>query len=280
MRNKWTEKEIEILYENYHKGVEYVSILLLNHTKNSISKKANELDLIVDINNLYYDIDIVKEIVKNSLSFVDVLRKLNKSISGDSYKVIKKFINRNKIDTSHFKFNKNNKFKEISLLSYMVNGSTISSSKLKDKLYKYNLKQRICEKCGQTEIWNDEKISLILDHINGVNNDNRIENLRILCPNCNATLETHCGKNKSKRNVKLKENGYIIGEKIDLRKNPTNERINSYYFRKRKVQRPSYKKLLSEISEFGYVKTGKLYGVSDNSIRKWIKMYEKYGENF
>jgi hypothetical protein len=44
-------------------------------------------------------------------------------------------------------------------------------------------------------------LSLILDHINGVNNDNRIENIRIVCPNCNATLDTHCGKNKSKKNI-------------------------------------------------------------------------------
>jgi protein-arginine kinase activator protein McsA len=43
-------------------------------------------------------------------------------------------------------------------------------------------------------------MALVLDHINGVWNDNRLENLRILCPNCNATLDTHCGrKNKRER---------------------------------------------------------------------------------
>ena len=47
----------------------------------------------------------------------------------------------------------------------------------------------------------NKKISLILDHINGVHNDNRITNLRFVCPNCNATLDTHCGKNKKHEKI-------------------------------------------------------------------------------
>jgi ribosomal protein S27AE len=85
---------------------------------------------------------------------------------------------------------------EIPLQDYLKDGSKISSNKLKLKLYKYNVKKRICEKCGQGEEWNGERMSLILDHINGIPNDNRIENLRILCPNCNATLPTHCKGSK------------------------------------------------------------------------------------
>jgi 5-methylcytosine-specific restriction endonuclease McrA len=49
--------------------------------------------------------------------------------------------------------------------------------------------------CSQDEYWMGKKISLILDHINGINDDNRIDNLRILCPNCNSTLDTNGGKN-------------------------------------------------------------------------------------
>lgn len=44
----------------------------------------------------------------------------------------------------------------------------------------------------------------------------------------------------------------------------------------RKVERPSYDVLLSELSKLNYVQVGKKYGVSDNTIRKWIKMYKKY----
>ena len=50
--------------------------------------------------------------------------------------------------------------------------------------------------------------------------------------------------------------------------------------KRRKVERPSYEQLLLDISELGFVGTGKKYEVSDNSIRKWIKMYEKHGSDF
>ncbi len=46
--------------------------------------------------------------------------------------------------------------------------------------------------------WDGKLLKLILDHSNGVNSDNRPENLRFLCPNCNAQLETHGGGNKGK----------------------------------------------------------------------------------
>jgi hypothetical protein len=70
------------------------------------------------------------------------------------------------------------------------------TTNLKNKLYHEGLKTRSCEMCGQSEKWNGKKMPLILDHINGINDDNRLENLRIVCPNCNATLDTHCNKKR------------------------------------------------------------------------------------
>lgn len=132
---------------------------------------------------------------------------------------------------------------------------------LKRRLYNEGLKERKCEKCGQDEEWNGEYMSLILDHINGIHNDNRIENLRIVCPNCNATLSTHGGKNIGCRNKNVnKEKRNFIEESK----------------KRRTVERPSFKELSSDVSLFGYSATGRKYGVSDNTIRKWLKFYEKY----
>jgi len=126
-------------------------------------------------------------------------------------------------------------------------------------------------------------MSLILDHINGDRSD-RIENLQIVCPNCNATLETHC-RGKNYKNEKYSE--YDICVCGESKKKTSKNCIKCYYQNRkkvekekpiknrRKVDRPNHEILQSEIEKYGYTKTGRKYGVSDNSIRKWIKTYEK-----
>jgi len=219
------------------------------------------------------------KIIKESKSFSEVSRKLYGNNYCGNRQTIKKRINEFSIDISHFDFKPTgddfkNRFNKIPLSEILIIDSTYNNKSLKKRLFDEGLKKRICEKCGQDEIWNGEKMSLIIDHKNGDNTNNRIENLRILCPNCNATLPTHGGKN-----IKLKPKGKPKGKLFYF--TPMNEEEKRELNKKqslgqRKVKRPSYEQLKKEIKETNYSATGRKYGVSDNTIRKWINYYEKY----
>lgn len=88
-----------------------------------------------------------------------------------------------------------------------------SRSQLRKILIKFNLMKYECTICGNPGIWQDTELALDLDHINGINNDDRLENLRFLCPNCHRQTDTFAGKNVGKgtynrTNKKYKTRGY------------------------------------------------------------------------
>jgi hypothetical protein len=155
-------------------------------------------------NKAKYDEINLRNIISSSLTFREVLKKLELDTHGNNYKTIHKYINKYNIDISHFnpnliRANKLHAFNKIPTEKILVeNSEYVNTNNLKNRLYKEELKERKCELCGQDENWCGKHMSLILDHINGINNDHRYENLRIVCPNCNATLPTHCGKNMLK----------------------------------------------------------------------------------
>lgn len=192
----WLKNEIQFLIDNYVEfGVKKCS-RLLNRTENSIKHKAKFLNLNLKSKN--YNKKEFTIIVKKSRSFSDVVRKIGLNDGHGNRKTVKKYITKYNIDISHFDFKGEytKRKNKIELCDILIEKSSYSNNgRIKEKLYKKGLKERICEKCGQDEIWYGEKMSLILDHINGVHNDNRIENLQIVCSNCNATLSTHGGKN-------------------------------------------------------------------------------------
>lgn len=269
MKNKvriWTDEETNFLKNNYPKyGSEYCSNIL-QRGKKAIVKRAQILKIKFEGVSFKYLKENLELIVKESKNIIEIIKKLGLKAAGGNHKTIMKYIKIYNIDINHFETPKERvlrtcpNFYSISLNEILINGSCYNRTQLKERLYKEGIKKRECEECGQGEIWKGKKISLILDHKNGINNDNRLLNLRIACPNCNATFPTHC---RGAKGLTIKN------KKIDGRKNPR--------LKKRTINRPPLEQLKEEILHFGYSATGRKYGVSDNAIRKWVKSYEKYG---
>jgi hypothetical protein len=134
----------------------------------------------------------------------EVARKLGCNCSGGGYVVLRTAAREMKLPTDHMiKYGLNtgpgyNQAKFIPLLEILVEDSTYTNiTRLKIRLLREGLLEVKChgEGCGLTE-WRGKPISLQLDHINGKNLDHRIENLRLLCPNCHSQTDTFAGKNK------------------------------------------------------------------------------------
>jgi hypothetical protein len=286
---EWTEEEELFLIQNYPKyGSKFCSTFLKRPT-GGIRHRAKKLKLKWEGIKETYHKDFLEKIVKESNNIGVVLEKLNLRKAGGNYKVIHKYIKEYNLDISHFikgefKLGSSPKNK-LDLDDILIENSTYNRTSLKKRLYDEGLLKRECCLCGQGEDWNGMKISLILDHINGVHNDNRIENLRIVCPNCNAGLDTFAGKNnkfekkeKSVKKIKKKENTLKTDNKYinscecgNLKLIESKSCEECFHTNRRKVERPSIEQLKKEVEEFGYSATGRKYGVSDNAVRKWIK---------
>lgn len=140
-------------------------------------------------------------------SMRQVLIKLNVVPAGGNYNTLRKAIKHFNIDIEHFHgqgWNKGDHSgllkkarKSLSLNEVLQDGVDYQSYKLKRRLIDAGLKQHKCEQCGLTE-WNGLKVPIELDHVNGKRDDNRLKNLRILCPNCHAQTKTYRGKNIKK----------------------------------------------------------------------------------
>lgn len=226
---------------------------------------------------------------------------------GGNYLKVKELIKDNNIDVSHFSSEPWNKGKKIKSESYyytdlkdllVENSPHRTSSKLKNRLFKEGLKQERCECCGLV----DKTITLELHHINGNPTDNRLENLQILCPNCHSKTSNFRGKNTrihknaselilSDEEVEQRRQEKLVKRRVpaDQRKIKPLENIKCLHCDKEfkpkekktkyccvecyraanSSNRPSILELINSFRQYKtFTKVAKVYGISDNGVRK------------
>lgn len=224
------------------------------------------------------DNDTFIKIVKESTSFGEILRKCGYSNCGNSI-TVKNRIKELKLDIEHFK-----NYKPLPNYKYSEEEIFCKDSKwkgnfcsLRDRLIKNGTWERKCYNCEKKE-WCGEPIPLEVDHINGIRTDNRIENLRLLCCNCHAMTPTW----RAKKNKKIKEKNKCPICSVVIHKDSLHCSICAVKVRSnpRKVyNRPTLEEILEMNKTMSMVNIGKKYGVSDNTVRKWIKTYRKEEDN-
>ncbi len=266
-------------------------------TKYGLKSKHTQI-----INGVLYDREKVVAAVRNNVTVSGFLKEMGLDPRGSNYRSAKRAFARFEINTSHFIGSAARKGKSVGggcrpLTAVLVDGGkTESHQTLKKRLLRENLLENKCYECEMGPEWRGKVLVLRLDHINGKPTDYRLENLRLLCPNCDSQTDTYCGRNipkpadteehRQERAATKECQKKYLQEYQQKHPTPKNGQCHvcktaitsgciyctKCYKSKRKVEtRPDLETLQKEIKELGYRGTGRKYGVSDNSIRKWVR---------
>jgi len=198
-------------------------------------------------------------LIKNSKRMGDVLLFFNLQNKGNNFKTVKARIAELKINTDHFlsRTDSSTFTRRISKTDfenlYLIANCPKQRGFIKKYILKYNIIDYKCFKCGNLGKWENSELVLQLEHMNGISDDNRKNNLCFLCPNCHSQTSTYAGRSLKKKKP----------PKIKLKTN----------LNKRKVVRPTKEELLSLVWKMPTTILAKQFNVSDKAIEKWCKCY-------
>lgn len=201
----------------------------------------------------------ISEAALKSSTFTECLINIGLHPYPSKINTLKKYLNLHKIDYSHFSMdsflrthlNKLSQMNSTPAEKIFVSNSLISKQALRRFIIKNNTLPYYCTDCGNQGEWLGKPLKLQLDHINGEPQDNRIENLRWLCPNCHSQTPTFTGRNvKKNKKEKIKNLSY---------KTPI------------KIPYPELNCLVNMLKEKSFVQVAKELNCSDNAIRKHLK---------
>lgn len=224
--------------------------------------------------------EVLQRAVDKSDSYSKILKNLGLSRTGGNHPLLYKKLNEFSIGTDHFQKKVINGSRKFNLEDVLVENSPfLSSHHLKLRLIKERVLENKCNICGLEPAWQGKKLSLQLHHINGKRSDCRRKNLELLCPNCHTQTKSFCGKKnicgKKKRNRKNTNKAYtcpICDGSMKTKKSPMCRKCAD--LKHRKANRPAKETLIELLSNHSMLKLGKMFGVSDNAVRKWAKKYE------
>ena len=213
-----------------------------------------------------------RQIVASSRTHTEALHKLGYSTtSGNVSKAYHQRIKLLNVDISHILHKKAIKRTKENVF---IENATCSNSVLR-RMYLNENTEYYCSICHQTPEWNGKPLIMILDHINGIHNDNRLENLRWVCPNCNSQLDTTNGrmhhriKPKRKKCAKCGANIYK-GATLCKKCEKEERAFRSVAELRNKISRDKLKELIRSTS---FVQIGKMFHVTDNAVRRWCRRY-------
>lgn len=232
--------------------------------------------------------DKIAKAVKLSKSMQETFRLLDVRGGGTSYKMVRKVIEELNLDISHWETKKpGRQGKTIPLEEILVKDSNYThTASLKKRLIRAGVLEYYCHTCGIRD-WQGKYIGLHLDHINGDDKDNRLNNIRLLCPNCHAQTPTFGVKGKKERNYAELKRAIKAGRKKIKNKYNFCEQCGKGITReaklckschgkvreKSKIEWPEINELVQRVKEKGYTAVGKELGVSDNAVRKHIQKH-------
>jgi len=201
----------------------------------------------------------LEEIVQSSCSMREVSRKIGYMSNGANHQTIYSRLEKYGISTEHFTGRAKNQIKR-SEENVFIENSTATQATLRRWYVNGNYTEYKCSICGQEPFWNNMPLTLTLDHINGNNHDNRLNNLRWICPNCDRQLPTFAGRNAD-------HNLYYNAKHIEVEKEVVSK--------PRSLIKPNKTDLLEILHQYkgNFTKIGAYYGVTDNAVRKWCKSY-------